>query len=947
MANTVTIDTKSLTQPLPYKEWLKNVTNVYVTEQQAHKDYSEYITQWYKQKNNETNTHKSDVREMYLSFLKDITLNYTTAEERRFLLNIDFNNPRDLDIIIPFYSKKIKQITQYHVKKREEVVQSSFRNTLKGSDYGVELSIKKYILSLLTDEAFVSQFNIAKPDIEKISSKIVIQSEELYETQQAEYDLDPKVLETSPKELAANIEDIDPLLFIDLTKVILEDLRRCDTALATSSCLDPLKTKVSQSNDRIGVNIDLDDWSMLPLSSFVGGEKTYNNLIYHQQKNLIKKYMGTRYYYLSTGTTTTDYVSGVLFEPDGPHTNILNRYHPGHLTVSSNVKYETARQIGGFFTPSKMGVLTFASYNPSYVIDIGKLNPNQVYTFPDPDMYGSGRGLSQFDQASPIVHTENVLWAKYDRSNNAIMGDVADDEILPRFYAYQSREESTKYNPSGLSKRYDSVDFWKGDVKNIWANEDLYPTKPLQDLPIQERLGDLLISDHVVHEWRSDVFGNEFALYKNTHIPRMTVGQSQNNLHTPQPLLTTENVPITSQDWFSMPDTMFYSNHQIFTGNYLLTQFGRFDIRFTTTYNYKNYPDVNTVPNWAYSSNWIVNAADDITFDSSSNVKAGLFSEQSYNNFIFDAILHSPSSDDDHIALLPAYKHIPHNTADTESVTASADRVQYISFGLSNGGYGPGSGWGVTLNTGQSGTDALLLHTSMFGPSATPSTGWNGKTVRVKVQRQGNIITGWCSEWGDLTQNTLEKHALLPDSEISINLDNSTLYTKGLNVTTQITNPYLSGFKGSQQVGVLTDSQPSATLMDVNFYTGDSRYSTVYSSPATDITADKSLNDRKFNIQGTLYMRNIYSTQIEPVSSALSAVFLKYNDEPDILNEINNNIITFDIIKDVMFIETPNYLIIEKYKFDFNTEKFTSILSRKTNLSMLRSSIQDVVPVNY
>ena len=85
-------------------------------------------------------TSSTDVKEMYVSLLKDIALNYTTVEEKRFLLNIDYNNPRDLDIIIPFYSRKIKQIAQYYSKKREDVVQSSFRNTLKGSDFGVEVS---------------------------------------------------------------------------------------------------------------------------------------------------------------------------------------------------------------------------------------------------------------------------------------------------------------------------------------------------------------------------------------------------------------------------------------------------------------------------------------------------------------------------------------------------------------------------------------------------------------------------------------------------------------------------------------------------------------------------------------------------------------------------------------------------------------------------------------
>ena len=94
-------------------------------------------------------------------------------------------------------------------------------------------------------------------------------------------------------------------------------------------------------------------------------------------------------------------------------------------------------------------------------------------------------------------------------------------------------------------------------------------------------------------------------------------------------------------------------------------------------------------------------------------------------------------------------------------------------------------------------------------------------------------------------------------------------------------------------------------------------------------------------------MRNVYSSTIDPVSSALSAVFLKYNDEPDILDQINNQVINFDIIKDVLFINTPHYLVIEKYNFDFNTEQFVSVLSRKVYQSAYDTTRQSIPLVNY
>tara|TARA_B100000470_G_C19492022_1_gene259195 strand:- start:74 stop:505 length:432 start_codon:yes stop_codon:yes gene_type:complete len=133
----------------------------------------------------------------------------------------------------------------------------------------------------------------------------------------------------------------------------------------------------------------------------------------------------------------------------------------------------------------------------------------------------------------------------------------------------------------------------------------------------------------------------------------------------------------------------------------------------------------------------------------------------------------------------------------------------------------------------------------------------------------------------------------------------------------------------------------------MHVWVDNTKYNTVYEPGLNGLTEDKSITTRSTSLTGTLFMRNIYSTVIDPVSAALSAVFLKYHDTPEIMRQINHNILDFDIIGDVLFIKTPDYLIIEKYKFDFETEKITSVLGRRVNLSMHQSSIQNIVPITY
>lgn len=69
--------------------------------------YNHYINSWNSIKQKSSTNSNSEIIERYRDFLRDISLNYTTEEEKKFLSKIDFNDPIDLEIAIPFYSKKI------------------------------------------------------------------------------------------------------------------------------------------------------------------------------------------------------------------------------------------------------------------------------------------------------------------------------------------------------------------------------------------------------------------------------------------------------------------------------------------------------------------------------------------------------------------------------------------------------------------------------------------------------------------------------------------------------------------------------------------------------------------------------------------------------------------------------------------------------------------------
>jgi len=93
---------------------------------------------------------------------------------------------------------------------------------------------------------------------------------------------------------------------------------------------------------------------------------------------------------------------------------------------------------------------------------------------------------------------------------------------------------------------------------------------------------------------------------------------------------------------------------------------------------------------------------------------------------------------------------------------------------------------------------------------------------------------------------------------------------------------------------------------------------------------------------GDFYFRNASNTTIGPLSSTLSAAFMNFTT--DVVNEVYNNLISFDLYYDVLQIETENYLIFEKLMYDYDSNEIVgaannhSILTRGSNTDLEKFS---------
>jgi hypothetical protein len=558
-----------LRQPLSYIDWVSTMGPSVSEESDLFVEYNAYVRAFYKSKNIEGITDQQQIENVYKDLLREITLNYSSAEEQRYLSNINYDDKSELDVIVPYFATKLKNITQYFVSKRQEVKFANIKHSFKGSELGIKKVVKDTIVSLFSDSDFTEKYPTSiMPSSSAIANNITVEIVSLYDSYQNYYDIDSKTnkdvyatnvgYKNHYDNFDSNVQDTNANAFLDLKAAIESIFDEIPLLLATACS--------KEISDNSSLNIELNqkrsDISELPYKYFVNSTKTADNLFLEYENQLVEKYAGTKMYYLSTGTTATTFVSGVLHESKNPTANILNRYYSSHATVPNLNHLKVLKDIGGFSVPTKLGILNYSTVSHTYVIDKAKLASNTVYVFPDPNVYGVGRGNTKTDQLSgisPVVHTDDIRGIKASRSNSKLQGDIVNAAAVQKLYPYQSREETLRMHPGGISRSTDKLDFWTGGEKDIWANEDVYPAISQQALPVQNKLQDLLISNSAVCQWKTDIYGNEYALYKPISPSRQTSEQQLSNFTTSAIQNTS---PTQTSGLYTTPKVDYY-DHQL------------------------------------------------------------------------------------------------------------------------------------------------------------------------------------------------------------------------------------------------------------------------------------------------------------------------------------------------------------------------------------------------
>jgi hypothetical protein len=463
ITNSNEIDYKDTVAPFSFLDFINNTQADYSPEEYS-SFYSSYLQAWHANQGGSEEEQKTQFTDYYRQFIKEIVVNYTTETEKRFLEKIDFNDPADLDVAIPFFANRLKDIALFYKKKRDEGKYVIDRNKMKGSQTGLEKAIFDNIYNFIfnSEDALDTQ----NDEVFKAVQGLGVEIEEFVDVYGDYFDA-PSTANGN------NINEIDTKYWLDPEgiKAITGD-ENFIGAIRTFTINPPAITP--EEYDAI-CNPD-NDLVQLYNQYKKGGIPL--NEFYALKRALVQKYIGTDVYYIDTSTTPA--TSGLMLAADNPAANALNLQGADTATVPSN-EQKLLRDVGLNFQPDDIGLFKLQAETYNYEIDSATLANNTVYIFPDPAKFGN---VSTNPQSNyPVYYKFDHRGNTRNVSSGYAAGDPKTTNKVTTFESYTTKERNSTQ------------------------------LKDLNDISYKINFTDLY-NEGLVDKHQTDVYGNEYALFK-------------------------------------------------------------------------------------------------------------------------------------------------------------------------------------------------------------------------------------------------------------------------------------------------------------------------------------------------------------------------------------------------------------------------------------------------
>ena len=118
--------------PFSFRDWYSAYQGIIPGEE--FKQYNEYLVNWYKDKSLEVTDTNLQIKLNYLGLLRQLQLFFSKEETENWYNNVDINKEKELLLSIPYFAKKLKDISLYYLQLREAVKESRLKYNQVGTN---------------------------------------------------------------------------------------------------------------------------------------------------------------------------------------------------------------------------------------------------------------------------------------------------------------------------------------------------------------------------------------------------------------------------------------------------------------------------------------------------------------------------------------------------------------------------------------------------------------------------------------------------------------------------------------------------------------------------------------------------------------------------------------------------------------------------------------------
>lgn len=137
--------------PYSFNEWIR--TQDAVEPNSQYEFYLQYIVEWYKNKFTKAKANEI-IKTNYVNLLKQLNIVFKDEVNENWFTSLSYDNDLDIQDMIDFYSKKLKQIAYFLAEKRETIKRAKLKYNTVGSNFGTIKLFTDYILNTFTQRQY-------------------------------------------------------------------------------------------------------------------------------------------------------------------------------------------------------------------------------------------------------------------------------------------------------------------------------------------------------------------------------------------------------------------------------------------------------------------------------------------------------------------------------------------------------------------------------------------------------------------------------------------------------------------------------------------------------------------------------------------------------------------------------------------------------------------------